>query len=109
MPYRYFIDSNGVRWRVWDVVPTLVDRRRALRRVAVMKVQHPERRMLPTRRINMTRSRLYFPPSECGWLCFETEGGRFRLRPIPPDWLLGSDEDLERLRRVAEAGRDVET
>lgn len=101
MSYRSFVDSDGTRWRVWDVVPTLVDRRYAIRRIRVAKIAHPERRVLPTRRLNMARSWLYFPPTEKGWLCFESRTRRLRLRPIPENWLLRTDEQLERLRDLA--------
>ena len=97
MSYRRFVDSKGKPWRVWDVVPSLIDRRVALRRLAAIKIFHPNRRVLPTRRVDMNRSHLYFPPTETGWLCFESERAKRRLRPIPQGWAHDSDDVLEDL------------
>jgi hypothetical protein len=102
MPYRRFVDSRGKPWRVWDVVPSLIDRRIAARRLRMIRIFHPDRRVLPTRRIDLSRSRLYFPPTETGWLCFESDDARLRLHPIPRDWAHDSDAELERLRNRAE-------
>lgn len=105
MAYRRFTDSDGITWRVWDVTPLHINRRFAIRRIKVIKIHHPERRLLPDRRVDMRRSRLYFPPSETGWLCFESEVARHRLRPIPPGWVLEPDEELEELCRRASKAR----
>jgi hypothetical protein len=105
MPYRYFVDSRGDHWRVWDVKPSLIDRRHQVRRIRVLKILHPVRRARPTRRIDMSRSRLYFPPGETGWLCFESGGERLRLTPIPEDWAGMSVARLEALRREAVSRR----
>jgi hypothetical protein len=110
MSYRRFTDSQGTAWRVWDVIPDPVDRRRALRRVQVMKIHHPERRVLPTRRVDLRRARLYFPPTETPWLTFESAYERRRLTPIPDRWWLENDRGLERLCAAAEAqGSPVES
>lgn len=101
MPYRSFTDSRGTRWRAWDVVPTRVDRRTGIRRVRMTKHFHPERRTVPTRRLDMAQSRLFFPPGEAGWLCFESDGVRRRLRPIPAVWALEDAAGLERLCELA--------
>lgn len=101
MAYRRFIDSSGVLWRVWDVVPTTVDRRLAVRRIRVVKIFHPERRVHPERRLDMLRSRLYHPPGEPGWLCFESEHARRRLTPIPDGWAYLPDDALESLCALA--------
>jgi hypothetical protein len=78
-----------------------VDRRRGIRRIRVMKI-HPERRLLPTRRVDMHRSRLYFPPSETPWLAFESGDERRRLRPVPEQWWLEDDRGLAALCEIAE-------
>jgi hypothetical protein len=102
MSYRRFLDSGGRVWRVWEVVPQL-DRRRAHRRVLATKVHHPERRVLPDRRLDMGRSRLFFPPTESAWLVFEAgEAAKRRLRPVPSGWYLEDDAGLERLCAAAE-------
>jgi len=41
------------------------------------------------------------PGFENGWLSFETEGEKFRLAPIPPDWHLGEVSRLRQLLRLA--------
>jgi hypothetical protein len=99
MAYRYFVDADGQRWRVWDVKPTLIDRRCSVRRLTAVRIRHRERRVLPTRRIDLGRSRLYFPPTEQGWLCFESDRERIRVAPIPQDWLLLDDDALAGLKR----------
>jgi hypothetical protein len=105
MSYRHFTDSQGRPWRVWEVVPHPVDRRRGIRRIQVLKIHHPERRVLPTRRVDMRRSRLYFPPTETPWLAFEAGDERRRLRPVPEAWWLEDERGLERLCRIAEPQR----
>lgn len=104
MPYRRFTDSQGILWRVWDVVPSRVDRRIAARRVRVHKILHTDRRALPTRRLDLAQARLFFPPGEHGWLCFESHAGKRRLRPIPPGWVVEDDAGLERLCETAARG-----
>lgn len=102
MSYRRFTDSGGTVWRVWDVVPAPVDRRLAMRRIRSVRIQHPERRVLPDRRVDMRRSGLYFAPAEKPWLCFECESTLLRLRPAPQDWAARGDAELEALRALAE-------
>ena len=43
----------------------------------------------------MRRSRLFFPPTQQPWLCFESADTRRRLSPVPPDWVTRSDAELE--------------
>lgn len=105
MSYRRFTDSTGQPWRVWEVVPHPVDRRFGIRRIKVMKIHHPERRYLPTRRVDMRRSRLFFPPTETPWLAFESGDERRRLSPVPERWWLEDDRGLEALCARAEPQR----
>jgi hypothetical protein len=107
MAYRRFTDSGGTTWRVWDVLPSPIDRRFGMRRIQMVKIAFGDRRVIPDRRVDMRRSRLYFPPTETGWLTFESDTAKRRLRPIPPGWALAPDEVLEELcNRAAE--RDVQ-
>jgi len=105
MSYRRFTDATGHPWRVWEVVPHPVDRRFGLRRIRVLHIHHPERRFLPTRRVDMRRSRLFFPPTETPWLAFESGDERRRLSPVPERWWLEDDRGLEALCARAESQR----
>lgn len=78
------------------MVPALLDRRLAVRRINVSR-HHEERRTMTERRVDMRRSRLYFPPAEKSWLCFESAEQRRRLSPVPPDWMTRSEAELETL------------
>ncbi|HEX6746490.1 MAG TPA: hypothetical protein VF092_04180 [Longimicrobium sp.] len=109
MSYRRFTDSSGTPWRVWEVVPQPVDRRRGVRRIKVVRIHHPERRVVPTRRLDMRRSRLFFPPSETPWLTFESADERRRLRPVPETWWLEDARGLERLCAQAAPQRAMAT
>ena len=106
MPYRRFIDSEGRPWRVWDVVPSPIDRRLSMRRIRVSRILHPDRRVRE-RRVDQARSRVYFPPSERSWLCFESAEVKRRLSPIPADWVTRDDADLAALCAEAEARADA--
>jgi hypothetical protein len=97
MSYRRFTDSQGTPWRVWEVVPSPLCRRSGVRRIKVVKIHHPDRRAHPDRRMDMRRSRLFFPPTEPSWLCFEAGSDRRRLTPVPDGWWLEDDAGLERL------------
>lgn len=103
MSYRRFTDSAGTLWRVWEVVPAPLDRRLSMRRVRALKIHHPERRVVPDRRVDMARSRLYFPPTEPGWLCFEAGSNRRRLSPIPQHWQMHDEATLEEFCARAQA------
>lgn len=106
MPYRRFTDSQGTTWRVWDVVPSPIDRRLAIRRIRTVRISHTERRLSGERRLDHQRSRLYFPPSERSWLCFESADVKRRLTPIPTDWVTRDDSELEALCARAEPPRE---
>ena len=106
MSYRRFTDSRGITWRVWDVVPALLDRRLAVRRINIIRHHNGERRTMAERRVDMRRSRLFFPPAEKAWLCFESADSRRRLSPVPSEWMTRSDADLEAL--CAQSGDQAE-
>jgi hypothetical protein len=84
MPLREFDDSEGVRWRVWDVVPDSPGI------LASDPADH-----------DAHRSTRLTPGLEGGWLAFEHGSRKRRLSPIPPDWERLSPEELERLRDQA--------
>ncbi|HET7230022.1 MAG TPA: hypothetical protein VFJ16_08480 [Longimicrobium sp.] len=99
MPLRTFRSSAGVEWRVWNVIPGHrgEDERRCGydRRSPdpVILYRGPDRRVASDRRAQAARKII---PDE-GWLVFESGSERRRLMPIPPNWEVRSDADLERL------------
>lgn len=70
MALRNFTDSRGQGWRVWNVVP-----------------------QYDTARDEDTLT----PGLQGGWLCFEFEGQKRRLSPIPEGWETAGPEELEQL------------
>ena len=64
-----FVDSNAVKWRVWNTVPS-------------------------------SRGSLS-GEFEQGWLTFESDVGRRRLAPIPPNWEAAAPDRLELMCRAA--------
>ncbi len=75
MAVRDFVDSEGVRWSVWPVVPEMLQPR--------------------------TAAEDYLGEYEAGWLCFESATERRRLAEYPEDWDRLADEELRILLRVA--------
>lgn len=91
MSYRTFLDSRGRRWEVWLVTPAAAERRRADRRAAAASGGKfegtSERRITPERRRSpFRRSVTVASEYSDGWLCFESEGEKRRLAPVPADW-----------------------
>ena len=97
MPLRTFRSSQGVEWRVWNVVPGHRgedERRRGYDRRSpdpVLLYRGPDRREQDERRSQSAAL------PKAGWLVFESGGERRRLMPIPPGWEVRSEADLERL------------
>lgn len=100
MAHREFIDETGAEWTVFDVIPGADDRRASERRnpdrnpeVAADDRRAEERRggFRSSRPVRLTR----------GWLCFEREGERRRLQPIPDNWQHLGDAELVALLREA--------
>ena len=91
MSYRTFLDTAGRRWEVWMVSPSAAERRKVDRRVSSAGAAEftgsadrrhtPERRQYPFRRSSAVATEY-----SSGWLCFESEGEKRRLAPVPPDW-----------------------
>jgi len=89
--YRTFLDTTGRRWEVWLVTPAAAERRKADRRAAaasseglaggVERRHTPERRRAPFHRTVAVAGEYSH-----GWLCFESEGEKRRLAPIPDGW-----------------------
>ena len=91
MSYRTFLDSTGKRWEVWLVTPAAAERRKVDRRAAAAAAQgfseSSERRRTPDRRkAPFHRTVAVSSEFSQGWLCFETEGEKRRLAPVPAGW-----------------------
>jgi hypothetical protein len=91
--YRTFHDSSGKRWEVWLVTPAAAERRKVDRRASTSP--GPEafegfadrRRHANDRRKNTFRRNVVVASEFTdGWLCFESEGEKRRLAPVPGDW-----------------------
>jgi hypothetical protein len=105
--YRTFLDSTGKRWEVWLVTPAAAERRKVDRRAAAAargeelqgfadRRRTPERRKSPFRR-NVEVASEYSK----GWLCFESEGEKRRLAPVPPGWEEAGPDRLSTLLQAA--------
>ena len=107
MSYRTFLDTAGRRWEVWLVTPSAAERRKVDRRVASSgsftgaadRRHTPDRRRGPFRRSVSVASEY-----SSGWLCFESEGEKRRLAPVPPGW---SEAGPDRLSTWLQAAKRV--
>ncbi|CAN5921134.1 hypothetical protein BH11GEM2_BH11GEM2_14910 [soil metagenome] len=88
MAHREYIDSRGLQWQVWEVIPTSSERRKLRER------RHAPRDANDRRKRHESRLRSSDGESG-GWLVFESIDGKRRLRPIPREWHRGSAEELE--------------
>lgn len=105
MAHRNFRDEYGVEWDVWEVVPTMVERRLA-RNPAAKRPPGAERRKVQEKRV------LVPDGLQSGWLAFQSSSERRRLAPIPADWenmtaaelieLLHRADNRSRARRLIE-------
>ena len=87
MPQREFRDERGRSWVVWDVFPTMAERRQA--RIPIPP-DYKERRL-------NHRVRVPVPAALAdGWLVFRTGGERRRLAPIPEQWAAACEAQLRR-------------
>jgi hypothetical protein len=89
--YRTFHDSTGRRWEVWLVTPAAAERRTVDRRVApagdVPAELSFDRRRTPERRRGAFRRAISVATEYSdGWLCFESDGEKRRLAPVPEGW-----------------------
>lgn len=91
MTYRTFLDTAGKRWEVWLVTPTAAERRKVDRRASSGPSNgfedEADRRRAPDRRRGpFRRSVSVANEYSNGWLCFESEGDKRRLAPVPAGW-----------------------
>jgi hypothetical protein len=105
MPYRTFIDTAGIEWQVWDVVPRLSERRSGEttdRRVDIVPISFADRRA-QHRRVTQSRKAFLRGTYAQGWLCFDSNREKRRLTPIPTDWTTCSEELLDVYARHAQS------
>ena len=105
MTVRSFVDPAGVSWLVYDVHPRAAGRDE--RRSGYDRRLEPAPDPIVERRTGTADRRrrqgveeifgLTHPGFEGGWLCFQAEGEKRRLAPIPPQWTEASDAALAAL------------
>lgn len=93
MAHREFTDRHGRRWQVWEVCPSMLERRTGGQRGQPAR----ERRIRDEPRAALPRS------LRNGWLAFECRSERRRLAPPPEHWEELSDEELATLLESASA------
>jgi hypothetical protein len=97
--YREFRDSNGTRWRVWEVVPSAVTDE-VLSRLPTAVPQNASAEIIERRTVQNERRALWTK----GWLLFESVSQRRRLIPIPSNWNLATEAELD---TMCQSARDV--
>jgi hypothetical protein len=86
---RTFTDGGGVAWQVWEVRPTLMERRRMRERRGVARHDAPQRRAGVSRPLVAVHESL-----RDGWLAFRSDSEHRRRAPIPDGWTEMSDHEL---------------
>ena len=89
MAFRTFRDTHGQEWEVWEVHPTLTERRVSTQPVLV------ERRRNDQGRVSLPRQ------MRTGWLAFQSTAERRRVVPPPDSWEAMSDAELVDLLQQA--------
>ena len=79
MAYREILDARGVSWEVWEVRPTLVERR-------VPGERRTQPRQTPDRRTQSQKRATLAVEYRQGWLAFQCKTERRRFTPIPDCW-----------------------
>ncbi|MDB4879872.1 MAG: hypothetical protein JWL60_1318 [Gemmatimonadetes bacterium] len=92
MTLRTVVDADGVTWELWEVQPSLVEKRDASDGAPGNSAER--------RRVRSVRMRVS-PDMREGWLAIRSHTERRRIAPIPAGWQELSDEAL--LRLVARA------
>ena len=96
MTHRQLRDAHGIVWDVWEVHPSLTERRLTRERRATRR-DSPERR-------RHAEPRAQLPATlRGGWLAFRSPTERRRRIPIPAGWDALDDSDLREMLRLAEA------
>jgi hypothetical protein len=104
MSYRTFVDPSGVSWQVWEVRPTMVERRLEERRNRDLPFEGDERRTGTERRVRPERRVNLGPELAKGWLAFHSAEEKRRLAPVPESW---TRKPSTTLAKMCEAARVV--
>ena len=82
MPHRQFVDAAGALWAVWDVRPAPATDVRPAPATATTTISESAwwRSRLTATAPGMDNA------LAAGWLCFESDGEKRRLAPIPTGW-----------------------
>ena len=90
---RTFKDRRGRAWQVWEVYPTMTERRVSVEPVLIERRRHAQ-------------ARASLPDGlRYGWLAFESNKERRRLGPPPEHWAAMTDSELAALvERAVSAG-----
>lgn len=86
---RTFTARDGVVWQVWEVRPSLVERRRLRERRTAERSDAPRRQASSPRSLVAVHESL-----RDGWLAFRCDVEHRRRAPIPDGWTELSDDEL---------------
>jgi hypothetical protein len=89
---RTFTDRDGVVWQVWEVRPSLMERRLMRERREVARRDAPRRQSSGARSLVAVHESL-----RDGWLAFRSDREHRRRAPIPHGWAELSEEELREL------------
>jgi hypothetical protein len=89
MSSRTFADGDGVAWQVWEVRPSLMERRQLRERRGVARSDVPRRQSSAPRPLVAVHESL-----RDGWLAFRSDVEHRRRAPIPEGWTEMSDQEL---------------
>lgn len=95
MAHREYVDSHGMKWQAWEVIPMSAERRK-LRERRVAPRDANDRRQRHEVRLRLSGGDVD------GWLVFESVADKRRLKPIPREWHQASNEELESMCARAE-------
>ena len=98
MAHREVVDAGGMRWEVWEVHPTLAERR-------MEKDRRSEVRSTPDRRTQSQKRTALAVELRRGWLAFRSKSERRRCKPIPGSWAWMNDTELLELLSRAERAK----
>ena len=87
MGHRVIVDTTGLKWEVWEVHPTLAERR-------ALEERRAAGRSTADRRKNVQQRPMVAEELQHGWLAFKSRSERRRRAPIPDNWETMSDAHL---------------